>query len=134
MEEKMKKICDMQNTLICALECHMEDLSKLDTKEAGEVIDMIKDLSEANYYNSKILHNLEKEKVEEMENHYKEYLDARKCFMESHTEHDKREMESHAKSHLSSTLDTIRDIWRDAEPQLRQQVRENLQKLINEMA
>jgi galactose-1-phosphate uridylyltransferase len=45
--ERLKRIKDC---LICVVESHMDDLDAVDAKEMGEVIDMIKDLSETMYY------------------------------------------------------------------------------------
>ena len=45
--ERLKRIKDC---LISAIETHLDDLDAVDTKEMGEVIDMIKDIEEAIYY------------------------------------------------------------------------------------
>lgn len=45
-----KKLVPIAEHLICQVEKQMECLDCVDTKELGEVIDMIKDLSEAIYY------------------------------------------------------------------------------------
>lgn len=45
-----ERLKEMKNTLICAVESQLWDLEKVDTKELGEAIDMIKDLEEAIYY------------------------------------------------------------------------------------
>ena len=45
--ERLKHI---KETLMCAVEMQLCDLSEVDTKELGEAIDMIKDLEEAIYY------------------------------------------------------------------------------------
>ena len=47
MHERLKH---MKETLVCAIESQLSDLSEVDTKELGEAIDMIKDLEEAIYY------------------------------------------------------------------------------------
>lgn len=47
MHDKLKH---MKETLMCAVEMQLCDLGEVDTKELGEVIDMIKDLEEAIYY------------------------------------------------------------------------------------
>ena len=47
-----KKLIPIAEHLICAVEEQMEDLENICTKELGEVIDMIKDLSEAIYYDA----------------------------------------------------------------------------------
>lgn len=64
---------------------------------------------------------------------YMNYRDARRFYTESHSEHDKKKMEEHAKEHLHDTIDTMKDIWKDAEPSLKQQMRQDLTNLINEM-
>ena len=46
----MKHLEQMKKTLVECVECQMCHLDKVDTKELGEAIDMIKDLSEAIYY------------------------------------------------------------------------------------
>ena len=45
-----KKLIPIAEHLICAVEKQMEDLEGACTQELGEVIDMIKDLSKAIYY------------------------------------------------------------------------------------
>lgn len=40
----------IEETLLCAVESQLSDLENVDAGELGEVIDMIKDLEEANYY------------------------------------------------------------------------------------
>lgn len=45
-----KKLIPIAEHLICEVETQMEDLENVCTKELGEVIDMIKDLSKAIYY------------------------------------------------------------------------------------
>jgi hypothetical protein len=47
MHNRLKHVKD---TLMCAIESQMANLSQVDTKELGEAIDMIKDLEEAIYY------------------------------------------------------------------------------------
>lgn len=45
-----ERLKHMKETLMCAVEMQLCDLSEVDTKELGEAIDMIKDLEEAIYY------------------------------------------------------------------------------------
>lgn len=49
MHERIKH---MKEILMCAVECQLEDLEGADAKELGEVVDMIKDLEEAEYYHA----------------------------------------------------------------------------------
>ena len=46
----MERLKEMQRRLISCVECQIEHLDTVDTKELGEAIDMIKDLSETMYY------------------------------------------------------------------------------------
>ena len=46
----MKRLESMKESLMNCVQGQMGDLSSVDTKELGEAIDMIKDLSEAIYY------------------------------------------------------------------------------------
>jgi hypothetical protein len=46
----MKRLERTKEMLIEAVQTQLEDLHSADTEELGEVIDMIKDLSEAMYY------------------------------------------------------------------------------------
>ena len=53
----IKRMERIQHELMECVECHMENLASVNTEEMGEVIDMIKDLSEAIYY-STITHSM----------------------------------------------------------------------------
>ena len=46
----MERLCGIKDKLIESVECQMCHLDKVNAKELGEVIDMIKDISEAVYY------------------------------------------------------------------------------------
>jgi hypothetical protein len=46
----MKDLHKMKEMLMAQVQAQMGHLEQVDTKELGEVIDMIKDLSEAIYY------------------------------------------------------------------------------------
>lgn len=47
----LKDICEMKEQLITTMKSHLNgNIESVDTKEAGEVVDMIKDLAEAEYY------------------------------------------------------------------------------------
>ena len=60
----MERLKQMKNSLMAAAESQMGNLSNADTKELGQVIDMIKDLEEAIYYCS-ISTSMEENKEEE---------------------------------------------------------------------
>ena len=63
--ERMKT---MKEAFMCAVESQMYNLAEVDAEELGEVVDMIKDLSEAIYYCevAKAMEESEKNKGEEM--------------------------------------------------------------------
>ena len=46
----MERLKAMKETLVSAAQSQMGNLAATDTKELGEVIDMIKDIEEATYY------------------------------------------------------------------------------------
>ncbi len=46
----IERLKSMKDTFMCAVEGQMYNLSEVDAEELGEVVDMIKDLSEAIYY------------------------------------------------------------------------------------
>lgn len=65
----MERLKNMKETLLSAAQSQMGNLATADTKELGQVIDMIKDLEEAIYYCSiteAMKENKEKEKYSQM--------------------------------------------------------------------
>lgn len=94
----MKKMKKLKEVLICAAAKEVEKgLDCVDTKELGEVVDMVKDLSEAIYYCS-VTEAMEERKVayedieQDMNKHYynTEHL-MNKAQESHHTEHDPKE-------------------------------------------
>lgn len=75
----MKRLKAMKETLVSCIESQMSNLDSTDTKELGEAIDMVKDLSEAIYYCSiaKAMEEKEHEEKYKHEYHYyhEPYLD-----------------------------------------------------------
>ena len=64
---------------------------------------------------------------------YRNYQDCRKFYTETHSEQDKKQMETHANEHLSDTVASLRDIWKDADPELKKRMKHDLTKLNEEM-
>ena len=65
----MERLKNMKETLLSAAQSQMGNLAAADTKELGQVIDMIKDLEEAIYYCSiteAMKENKEKEEYSQM--------------------------------------------------------------------
>lgn len=72
----------MKETLMCAVESQLYNLSEVDTEELGEAIDMIKDLEEALYYCTvtEAMKNTEEERV---------YYDTGRRRMPKRSEHER---------------------------------------------
>lgn len=68
----MERLKAMKECLMSCAQGQMSHLDKVDAKELGEVVDMIKDLEEAMYYCSivKSMEKREKEEKEQRENHH----------------------------------------------------------------
>lgn len=65
----MERLKHMKETLMSAVQGQLGDLSSVDAKELGEVVDMIKDLSEAVYYCT-IVKSMEDSEKEKPQHHY----------------------------------------------------------------
>lgn len=64
---------------------------------------------------------------------YNEYKTMRRHYTESHSQDDKTMMDRHANEHINTIVETVKDIWNDADPNLRQQMRDKMTNLLNEM-
>ena len=64
---------------------------------------------------------------------YNEYKTMRRHYTESHSQDDKAMMDRHANEHINTIVETVKDIWNDADPNLRQQMRDKMTNLLNEM-
>lgn len=69
----MERLKTLKHTLLGCIEGQMSHLETVDTKELGEVIDMVKDLEEAMYYCTITKAMEEKEKNGNGEHHYYYY-------------------------------------------------------------
>lgn len=66
----MERLKHIKDTLLCAVESQLGDLEKVDAKELGEVVDMVKDMEEAMYYCSVVKAMEEKKEEEEEFEHF----------------------------------------------------------------
>lgn len=68
----IERLKTMKEAFMCAVESQMYNLAEVDAEELGEVVDMIKDLSEAIYYCevAKAMEESEKHKGEEEKMYY----------------------------------------------------------------
>lgn len=64
---------------------------------------------------------------------YNAYKKAKRHYSESHSDTDKQLMSEHANEHMETMMESIKEMWRDADPQLRQKIRENMNRLTNEL-
>lgn len=87
----------IKDNLICAVESQISNLEEVDTKELGEVIDMIKDLEEATYYCTvtEAMKNPEKEKRWEEPEDRRMYYTMMGPHESDTTGHDEHEGRSH---------------------------------------
>lgn len=163
--DSIHKICRMKHTLACWLE---EEFSKgkafLDTDEVGAVVDMVKDLAEAEkdcykaaYYKD-IVESMEHgsgdteyrpmvfnrydefmghnptDKQRKHESVYDKYKTARRHYTETHSPEHKQEMDSYASEHVSEAIGTMREIWNGSDPELRRRMKSDLTSLLSEMS
>ena len=73
----MEQLKSIKHTLVSQVQTQLSDLKKVDAKELGEVIDMIKDLEEAMYYCSiiKAMEESKEEKKNESYNNINYYME-----------------------------------------------------------
>lgn len=64
---------------------------------------------------------------------YNDYKARRRHYTESHSADDKMKMDQHANEHIEVIVETVKDIWNDADPNLRQQMRNRMTELLNQM-
>ena len=89
-----EKLCWMKKILICEVENQLQNIEKVDTKELGEAIDMIKDIEEAIYYCTvtEAMKNPTHEQEWETKkgDHYVEHNDRVESAYEGHSHHSRK--------------------------------------------
>lgn len=117
----------MKETLMDAVEMQLCDLDKVDTKELGEAIDMIKDLEEAIYYCT-VTEAMNTGSAWEMKksDHHQGYDDSRMYDKANYAERDEREGRSYNSRRMYIEA---KDMKRDKATQLRE-----LEKYIQELS
>lgn len=148
-DDYLNDICGLKADLIRSLMSHFNmGLDKVDTDEAGKVVDMIKDLAEAEYYISVVeaMDRPNKSKGswtqggEDTQNTgskhgqiFDDYMKYKRYYTETKSPSQKDEMDAKANEYVGETVSTIRDIWRDADPEMRRKLKAEFVKLVNEM-
>ena len=89
MHHKMVKIADQ---LLCEIDKQMECLEEVSTQELGEVIDMVKDLSEAIYYDVITESMLGTEELGEKKHYIEKYIPETMTVHPSSEEYDGKMM------------------------------------------
>lgn len=90
-------IKSMKHSLLCCAQGQMSHLDKVDAKELGEVIDMIKDLEEAMYYCVITEAMLKQGHEEKQESIY--YSDPYHVYYKDNSSHEKKEKHHMKKDH-----------------------------------
>lgn len=187
---KASDVCEMKSRLVDRLKACMDaGLDQLDTTEAGQVTDMIKDLAEAEYYCSvteamqgyddRMGYRQGRDSMGRFTSSgrrgyespdagdrpsgrhmpmgyrpeepsggdgswgdrdgtygraFREWRKAKRHYTETHSESDRNRMRETENEHLAETMATFREMWDDAEPDMRKRMKEDLSKLVSEMA
>ena len=122
----------------------------IDAEELGQLVDMIKDLAEAEkclcgYSQRHYQYSMPQIQREysyypqqsESQNSYhdteSEYETARRHYHETKSIDDKRVMDDRANEHVQKAMRDIRDIWTEADPTMRQKIKNSVNTLMNEM-
>lgn len=64
---------------------------------------------------------------------YRDYMKHRMHYTETHHPEDKHMMDEHAKRHVLDTAETVTEIYKAADPELKRDIKMELQKLVNQM-
>lgn len=139
-------ICMMREKLMTwTKEAMNGDPSGISAQELGEVVDMIKDTYEMEYYFAKRKYYEEKIGAMEDDEGNERFKMGRSGMMRVLPEMDHRwnpdeydvyarmEMSTSAKMHIGETIATLRDMWHDADPDLREKMKKDFSALLQEM-
>lgn len=64
---------------------------------------------------------------------YDRYQESRKHFTETGSTTDREEMNQHAREHLDATITTMGEIYKSSDPELKRQIKMNINKLMSDM-
>ena len=152
----MKRLNHIKDTLIAEIESQMTDLRCVDTKELGEVVDMVKDIEEAIYYhtiteamndkeiegwgdnssNTK-LHNIGEEREHQMElrdKHEGRSPKLRKMYMESKSmHHDKSAQMQGLEQYMKELSQDITEMISGSSPEEKQLLKTKLTTLVSKI-
>ena len=119
MSYNRMELCDIKDRLTRLVENAMsENIHAIDTHEMGEVVDLIKDLSQAIYYESITEYNAPTEYG--------------RSFEYSGQGDPMYDREEHWLD-VDNAADNVRKIWKEADPNHKAILKSNLQQLLMEM-
>jgi hypothetical protein len=133
----MERLKQMQETLMYEVEKQMGDLCHCDTEELGQVMDMIKDLSETMYYCSIVKameHTGEDYTMDyitpiRMDTHYGVSPMSRKSYLETKETGDKESQMKHLEKYLHELTEDIIEMSKGATPEEKQLIQKKLSSL-----
>jgi hypothetical protein len=137
------KLIPIAKQLICEVEAQMEDLENVCTTELGEVIDMIKDLSEAIYYDVVTEAMLDKEELGEEEPETKKIKDTHgenhgypsyKSYMEAkHKNSDSAILMRELEKYMGDISQDLLEIMKNAAPEEKSYLNKKMNSLISKL-
>ena len=117
----MKRIKEIQDVLINQVQNQMNDLSGVNTRELGEVVDMVKDLYESMYYCTiiKAMDEKEEQKIPVMRNHKEGRSPiSRKTYMDSKENNQDRNTQIHElENYMAELSQDIMEMAQIASPE-----------------
>lgn len=149
----MRRIHDLREKLACLAEMELDQsVESIDAEELGAVVDMIKDLAEAEHCLA-MAHEIEderrcspenvernirngdfdEEEGQRMAKAYEDYRSAKKYYTRTHSTDAKQVMHDRADMHMRNMTDNIREIWADADPEMRASMKKSMKALMDEM-
>jgi hypothetical protein len=123
----MKRLKQIQETLIHEVEKQMGDLCHCNTEELGQVMDMIKDLSETMYYCSVV--KAMEESEEDYDIRYGISPMSRKSYFETREVNDKEAQMKHLDKYLHELTTDITEMAKDATPEEKQLIQKKISAL-----
>lgn len=138
-----KKLIPIAEHLICAVETQMEDLENVCTKELGEVIDMIKDLSKAIYYDvvteamldkEELGEDFETKKMKDTHDVYHGYPSYQSYMNAKHNNSDNAILMRELEKYMSDISQDLSEIVKNAAPEEKQYLNKKMSVLISKLS
>jgi hypothetical protein len=137
-----KKLIPIAEHLICEVEAQMEDLDNVCTKELGEVIDMIKDLSKAIYYDvvteamlnkEELGEDLEIKKMKDTHDVYHGYPSYQSYMNAKHNNSDNAILMRELEKYMGDIYQDLLEIVKNAVPEEKQYLNKKMSVLLSKL-